>query len=128
MLPRIIATISLASLCLLSFMLTFTSPADAGPFGLLVIFISAYLTFVGVISFFLFGINRLVIMVSSGMTVRKPLTAMQFKRAYYYSTVLAAAPVMLIGLQSVQSIGIYEIILVLIFEVVACLYVSKRMQ
>lgn len=128
MLPRIVATISLASLCVLSLMLTFTSPATAGPFGLLVIFITAYLTFVGVISFFLFGINRLIIMISSGMTVRKPLQPMQFKRAYYFSTVLAAAPVMLIGLQSVQSIGVYEVILVIIFEVVACLYITKRMR
>ncbi len=128
MLPRIIATISLASLCVLSLMLTFTSPASAGPFGLLVIFITAYLTFVGMISFFLFGINRLIVMVSVGMTVRKPLRKMEFRRAYYFSTVLAAAPVMLIGLQSVQSIGIYEVLLVVIFEVVACLYVSRRMR
>lgn len=128
MLPRIIATLSLASLCVLSLMLTFTSPATAGPFGLLVIFITAYLTFVGLISFFLFGMNRLIRMVSSGMTVRKPLQKMEFRRAYYFSTVLAAAPVMLIGLQSVQSIGVYEVILVLIFELVACLYVSRRMK
>ena len=128
MLPRIIATISLASLCLLSFMLTFTSPADAGPFGLLVIFISAYLTFVGLISFFLFGMNRLISMVTSGMTLRKPYPKVAFKRAYYFSTVLAAAPVMLIGLQSVQTIGVYEFLLVLIFEVVACLYISRRMR
>ena len=128
MLPRIIATISLASLCVLSLMLTFTSPASAGPFGLLVIFITAYLTFVGMISFFLFGINRLIVMVSAGMTVRRPLRKMEFRRAYYFSTVLAAAPVMLIGLQSVQSIGIYEVLLVVIFEVVACLYVSRRMR
>ena len=128
MLPRILATISLASLCVLSLMLTFTSPATAGPFGLLVIFITAYLTFVGLISFFLFGINRLIMMVSKGMTLRKPFQPMQFRRAYYYSTVLAAAPVMLIGLQSVRSIGMYEIILVIIFEVVACLYVTKRMR
>jgi hypothetical membrane protein len=72
--------------------------------------------------------NRLIVMVSSGMTVRKPLRKMEFRRAYYFSTVLAAAPVMLIGLQSVQSIGVYEVILVLIFEVVACLYVSRRMR
>lgn len=128
MLPRLLATISLASLVVLSLMLTFTSPATAGPFGLLVIFVTAYLTFVGLISFFLFGISRLAVMVTSGMTMRKPLQVMDFKRAYYYSTVLAAAPVMLIGLQSVQSIGIYEVILVIIFEVVACLYVNKRMR
>ena len=127
MLPRIIATISLASLCLLSFMLTFTSPADAGPLGLLVIFISAYLTFVGLISFFLFGMNRFISMVTSGMTLRKPYQKVAFKRAYYFSTVLAAAPVMLIGLQSVQTIGVYEFLLVIIFEVVACLYISRRM-
>jgi hypothetical membrane protein len=72
--------------------------------------------------------NRLIVMVSSGMTARKPLRKMEFRRAYYFSTVLAAAPVMLIGLQSVQSIGVYEVILVLIFEVVACLYVSRRMR
>jgi uncharacterized membrane protein len=128
MLPRIIATLSLASLCVLSLMLTFTSPASAGPFGLLVIFISAYLTFLGVISFFLFGMNRLIGMLSTGMALKKPFRRMDFKKAYYYSTVLAAAPVMLIGLQSVQSIGFYEAILVIIFEVVACLYVSRRMR
>ena len=128
MLPRILATVSLASLVVLSLMLTFTSPAPAGPFGLLVIFVSAYLSFVGMISFFLFGMNRLIIMVSSGMAVQKRLGAMEFRRAYYFSTVLAAAPVMLIGLQSVQSVGFYEIALVLIFEFVACLYVSKRMR
>lgn len=128
MLPRIIATVSVASLCVLIMMLTFTAPSTIGPFGLLVLFISAYLTFVGMISFFLFGINRLIIMLTKGMTVRKPLRPMEFKRAYYFSTVLAAAPVLLIGLQSVQSVGPYEILLVIIFEIVACIYISRRMR
>jgi hypothetical protein len=128
MLPRILATVSIASLCVLIMVLTFTSPSTTGPFGLLVLFISAYLTFVGLISFFLFGINRLVLMVSTSMAVRKPLRPMLFRRAYYFSTVLAAAPVMLVGLQSVQSVGFYEILLVVIFELVACIYISRRMR
>lgn len=128
MLPRIIATISLASMIILALVLTLTSPATAGPFGLLVLFISAYLSFVGVISFFLFGVNRLIIMVSQGMTVRKPLRPMAFRRAYYFSTVLAAAPVMIIGLLSVHSVGLYEIALVVIFEIVACIYISRQMK
>jgi len=128
MLPRIIATLSLASLCLLSAMLTFTTPASAGPFGLLVIFVTAYLTFIGLISFFLFGISHLITTVSTGMTVRKPITAMPFRRAYYFSTVLAAAPVMILALQSVRSIDVYELLLVIIFEVVACVYVSRRIR
>ena len=127
MLPRIIATISLASLCLLSYMVTFTSPADAGPFGLLTIFITAYLTFVGMISFFLYGVNRLMIMVFAKGTVRKTVRSFTFKRAYYYSTVLALAPVLLVGLQSVGSISFYEVGLVILFEIIACVYVGKRM-
>lgn len=128
MLPRTIATLSLVGLGLLIIMLTFTSPATAGPFGLLLLFITAYVTFVGLISFFLFGMNRLIVMVSASMSPRKPLRPLEFRRAYYFSTVLAAAPVMLIGLQSVQSVGIYELVLVIIFEAVACLYVSKRVR
>lgn len=126
MLQRIVATISLASFVVLSLMLTTTSPAAAGPFGLLVIFISAYLTFVGVVSFFLFGMNRFIRMVSANITLPRPVGKMTFKRAYYFSTVLAAAPVMLIGLQSVQNIGFYEVGLVALFEVIACIYVGRQ--
>jgi hypothetical protein len=127
MLQRVILTLTIASLCLLSLMLVFTTPASAGPFGLLLIFISAYLTCLGLISFFLYGASRLLVYASAGFAVRKPLQVMPFRRAYYYSTVLAAAPVMLIGLQSVGSVGLYELFLVAVFEVIGCLYVTKRL-
>jgi len=126
MLQRVIAIITLVSLCLLSLMLTTTTPASAGPFGLLLIFISAYLTCLGLVSFFLYGISRILVYASAGFTMRRPLQQLSFRRAYYYSTVLAAAPVMLVGLQSVGAIGIYELILVVIFEVIGCLYITKR--
>ncbi len=128
MLPRIVATVSLLGVGILSVLLTFTSPTTAGPFGLLVIFITAYLTFMGMISFFLFGMSHLIAALLKGSTAKKPLRPMEFRRAYYLSTVLAAAPVMLIGLQSVQQVGIYEFGLVVLFEVIACLYVTKRTQ
>ena len=126
MLQRIIALLTVISLCLLTLMLVTTTPASAGPFGLLVIFISAYLSFLGLISFFLSGVSRVIVYVSSGFTTRRPLKVMSFRRAYYFSTVLAAAPVLLIGLQSVGSIGIYELLLVVLFVGIGCLYISKR--
>src|SRR5690606_17440561 len=100
MLPRIIATISVVSLAVLLLLVTFTTPATAGPLGLLAIFVSAYIFLVGVISFFLFGISRLVAFFSVSLMMSRPIYPLPFKRAYYYSTVLAMAPVMLIGLQS----------------------------
>jgi hypothetical protein len=126
MLQRVIAIITLVSLCLLTLMLTTTTPASVGPFGLLLIFITAYLTSLGLISFFLYGISRIIVYASAGFTMRRPLQPMSFRRAYYYSTILAAAPVMLVGLQSVGAIGIYEVVLILIFEVIGCVYITKR--
>jgi hypothetical protein len=126
MLQRVIAIITIVSLCLLTLMLVTTTPATAGPFGLLLIFLTAYLTSLGLISFFLYGISRIVVYAMAGFTLRRPMQVMPFRRAYYFSTILAAAPVMLVGLQSVGSIGIYEFLLVVIFEVIGCVYIAKR--
>lgn len=126
MLERIITLLTILSLGVLAIMLALTTPATAGPFGLLVIFISAYLTCLGLISFFLYGISRVIGYVAAGFAVKKPVQVLSFRKAYYYSTILAAAPVMLIGLQSVGSIGIYEFILVVVFEVIGCIYITKR--
>jgi len=126
MLQRVIALITVVSLCLLTLMLVTTTPASAGPFGLLLIFITAYLTSLGLISFFLYGFSRIVVYASGGFTLRRPVQPMSFRRAYYFSTILAAAPVMLVGLQSVGAVGIYEFLLVILFEVIGCLYIAKR--
>ncbi|RWZ78490.1 MAG: hypothetical protein EOT05_01910 [Candidatus Microsaccharimonas sossegonensis] len=128
MLSRVIAIMSVVSLCLLTLMLVTTTPASAGPFGLLLIFITAYLTSLGLISFFLYGISRIIVYATAGFTVRRPMQPMTFRRSYYYSTVLAAAPVMLIGLQSVGAVDVYELVLVVIFVVIGCIYITKRID
>ncbi|HRQ86986.1 MAG TPA: hypothetical protein PLY16_02640 [Candidatus Saccharibacteria bacterium] len=128
MLERIVTITTLISLCLLSILLVTTTPGSVGPFGLLVIFISAYLACIGLISFFLFGFSRAIGYMLAIMKVRAArFQPLPYKRAYYFSTVLAAAPVMLIGLQSVGSVGIYEVILVTLFTLVGCIYIAKRL-
>jgi hypothetical protein len=128
MLAKLIAIITLVSLCLLALLLNTTAPATAGPFGILAIFIFAYLSSLGVMTYFLYGVSRVVSHLASAFTIQKPFGALSFKRAYYYSTVVAAAPIMLIGLQSVGSIGVYEFILVLLFTVIGCIYITKRIR
>ena len=127
MLQRVLALISIASLCLLATMLTTTTPATVGPFGLLVIFITAYLSFVGLISFFLYGMQRIgrLLRPAARRGAREGLT---FRRSYYFATVLAIAPVLLIGLQSVGTVGWYEFLLIVLFVGLGCLYVSKRIS
>lgn len=128
MLQKVIAFITIVSLCLLGLMLLTTTPATAGPFGLLVIFLTAYLASVGLISFFLYGVSRVSVYALSGASLRRPPRILPFRRAYYFATVLAAAPVMLVGLQSVGSIGWYELLLVALFVVIGCIYVSRRIS
>ena len=121
-----IATVS--SVVVLASLLIFTSPAQAGPFGLLLLFISSYLTFTTLIAGILYGFRKLMIATLSGMPRSVPMQPLPFRRAYHFAVPLAAAPVMLIGLQSVSPIGLREFILVALFEIVACIYVSKRVR
>jgi hypothetical protein len=127
MLEKIVAIITITSLCLLIVLLNTTVPTAVGPFGILAVFIFAYLSSLGVMTYFLYAISRITAHLSSAFTVKRPINALPFKRAYYYSTVVAAAPIMLIGLQSVGSIGPYELLLVGLFVVIGCLYINKRL-
>ena len=128
MLKIIISIITILSFCILVILLNITTPVIAGPFGILAIFIFAYLTLIGVTTFFIYGMSRIIAHLSTVFISRKPFEALNFKRAYYYSTIIAAAPIMLIGLQSVGDVGFYEYLLMLIFIALGCLYVSKRIN
>ena len=128
MLKKIVAITTIVSVCLVAILLNVTIPTSVGPLGILTVFIFAYLSSLGVMTYFLYATIGVTAHLSAAFTVKRPFPALSFKRAYYFSTVLAAAPIMLIGLQSVGSIGIYEFLLVIIFTVIGCLYISKRIQ
>lgn len=126
MLEKIIPFTTIASLCLLALVLNTTTPASAGPFGILAIFIFAYLAALGLMTHLLYWVSRIISHLMTTVAGRKSTRGMTFKKAYYYSTVLAASPIMLIGLQSVGSIGGYEFVLVLLFTVIGCVYITRR--
>jgi len=125
MLERIIPAMTITSLCLLIIMLNIITPASAGPFGILVIFISAYLSLLGILTYLLVGVSRVATYLSAVFMTRKPFQRLRLKRSYYFSTIVAAAPVMLIGLQSVGAVSIYSFLLLITFVVIGCLYISK---
>lgn len=128
MLERIVTITTVASLCLLAILLYTTAPTTIGPLGILTVFILSYTSSLGVVAYILFVVSKVIVYVSSMLSVRRPLKAMAFRRAYYYSTVIAAAPIMLVALQSVGAIGIYEVGLVLLFAVIGCVYIAKRIR
>ena len=125
---KIILISTIISLCFLVVLLNTTTPVTAGPLGILVIFIFAYLLLIGVFSYILHYASIMIARLSMAFIPRKPIEMLTFRNSYYYSTVIASAPVMLIGLQSVGNVGIYEVLLIFIFVFIGCLYVSKRIN
>jgi hypothetical protein len=128
MLGKVIVGGSVGAVVVLMILLYTTTPATIGPLGLLLVFIMIYALVLGVLTFFVFGLSRLGTRVSSVLSLSRPLRPLSLKRAYYYCSVVALAPVMLLGMQSVGTIGVYEVILVVLFTIIACVYIAKRSE
>jgi hypothetical protein len=128
MLKIIMPISSLVSLCLLIILLSVTTPAAAGPFGVLTVFILAYILSFGLITFTLYFISRTLSHLAVIFITRKPIDALSLRESSLFSSIISAAPIMLIGLKSVGEIGFPEYLLVLIFVIIGCLYISKRIR
>ena len=120
MLGKVLALITLGAFVLLSALLQSTSPSTIHPLGILAVFVLIYLLVLGALTFLLYACMQVV-----GSVSRKSLS-LSLSKAYYYASVLALAPVMIIGMRSIGRAGWYDIFLVALFEVLACFYIAKR--
>lgn len=128
MLRRVIIGSVLVAVVSLAVILQTTTPTSIGPLGILIVFILMYVVVLGVLTFTLAGGSRLLVRMASTLTVQRPLQPLGLRRAYYFSSALALAPVMLIGMQSVGEVGVYDVLLVALFITMACVYIAKRAQ
>jgi hypothetical protein len=126
-LPKLLFLTLIASSLSLTLLIQFTSPATGGAVGILAVFILAYIVIVSLLTFFMYGVSRVLIQASRLIAMRKPLEVMSLKRSYYYSSVVSLAPVILVGMASVGALGIYEVTLVVLLVAIGCVYVTKRL-
>lgn len=125
-LPKALITTMAVSAVLLTALLYVTTPTSAGAVGILAIFILAYAFTVSVVTLFIYGISRLFVLASHLFTTRKPVQVLTLRRSYYYASVVALAPIIIVSMNSVGSFGIYELALVLVLIMIGCVYVTKR--
>ena len=125
---KFIAISGIVAAVLLAVMLQVTTPATVGPLGLLFVFILLYVASLSALTFFIFAMSRVAARLARSVMVRRPLRILTMSQAYYYGSVIALAPVMLLGMQSVGAVGIYEALLVVVFVVLGCVYIAKRSQ
>lgn len=127
MFARILMITGLVSAGLLLILLTTTTPAKVGAFGILAIFLLSYVLVLIVTTFLLWCLALVMDNVVNRVRgISRKSYAMDLKRAYYFSTVIALGPVILVSLHSVGGIGIYDVGLVALFLALGCLYVSRR--
>lgn len=126
MLARILGILTGVSVVVVALITTSTLPSGIGPFGILVLFIAMYIATLGIVTFCILGLSRLTARLSRTAGLSKPVETLALKESYYYGTIIALGPVMLIGMQSVGGIGVYEFGLVLTFTVLGCVYVARK--
>ena len=127
MISKIIFSLSTLSGVGLFLMLTQTSPNKVGPLGILILFMMVYLVFLGVISFFLYGSYRVFSIAVVYFRKGQPVVQKEVKTPGFFLKYSAAfAPISLIAKQSTGGVGIFEILLLTIIEIIAIIYISKR--
>jgi hypothetical protein len=126
MLGKVIAISLVTAIVFLAVLWQTTAPATIGPLGILVVFILMYVSVLGLLTFLLFGASKIISKVSASFVTRRPVGILTLGRAYYFSSVIALAPVMFVGMQSVGEVGFYDVLLVGLFVVIACVYIFKR--
>lgn len=118
----------LAALAALIMLMKFTTPGQAGPLGVLAVFGLLYVSVLCVLTFLIVFINKFCVKYASALLLRKPVLLISKTKAYYFASVLALGPVMLIGMQSVGGVGVYELCLIILFLTTSCIYVAKRVH
>lgn len=126
MLARFISLGGIIAAIILLFFVSSSTPVSAGPLGILVVFLCLYVLLLCSLTLFLWGLHRLIAKLLAPFTVRRPIRPVSLQRSYYFSSILALGPVMLVGMQSVGGIGPYEFGLVVLFVVIGCVYIAKR--
>ena len=126
MLGKIIFGGSVSSALALGLLLQVSTPSSLGPLGILFIFVLIYLTVLGALTFFLFGAGKLIGKVPGQLNMRQNFKTLTLKKSYYYSSVISLVPVLLVAMQSIGRVGFYELILIVLFTIISCVYISKR--
>ena len=117
---KIFATTGLVATILLMIMINLTTPLDIGPLGVLVFFTFVYLICLSV----MVGVCRVFFTIRRKTGKNKQKTG--DKKSYYYGSVLAFVPVILIFMRSFGELNVLEVFLAACLAIVGCFYISKR--
>lgn len=98
------------------------APSTAGPVVIISVLTLLYIVLVGLTTFLLYWGQAIIVKIKYG---RDGVHAPSFTRSYYFASVIALAPLILLGMSSVGNVSLYNVSLVGIFLLLSCLYIAK---
>lgn len=126
MFKRLLALTGLVSTGVLLLFINTTPPSRAGASGILLVFILIYIIITTIATYILITISKFYMLVSKKTKKSYRHTQLGVDKAYQFASVLSLGVMMVIGMRSVGSVGIYEILLVIVFMSLGCIYVYRR--
>ena len=103
------------------------NPVASGPWGIMAVFLVVYLLVASVLFTTLhLGFKLYGVVLKRRGVVSVHRYHLSVKRAYYIASIVAFGPVMLLALQSMRQLEARDIVLVVIFLLVASFYASKK--
>lgn len=107
-------------------MLQLTTPHMVGPFGVLAFFVLVYIACACAV----YMVMTLLVSVF-GRTLsegrwRRMIEGLSGRKIYYFTSFIALAPVILLGMQSIGSVRPLDVGLLVLFQVLGCFYISRR--
>ena len=128
MISKIYLVLSLITLCGIIAIVNLFTPTDIGPLGIFGFFVLVYIMSVGMVNLFLYGVYRLIYILKFNIFQSKERKTNNHNISYFlkYSLVISFTPLVLIARQSSGGINLLDIFLLLIIEIIALVYVSKR--
>lgn len=126
MLAKILTITGLVATGLLLILITTTTPATAGAAGILAVFMLGYIALLCFLTFIIWLLTRLANRVGTDLRVFRRKGSISLRKSYYYASIVALGPVIIISLQSVGGVGFYDLGLVFFFVLLGCVYVARR--
>lgn len=122
----IVAVIGIVALIIVLLVLQLTSPREVGLFGILLFFILVYVFFACMLYVLLASIVVILKLAMKQGRWKVAIEGVTRMKIYYYASMLALTPVILIGMHSVGAVEPADVGLLIAFEILGCFYISKR--
>ena len=123
---RTVAIVGLLSFVAIILILQLTTPEMIGPLGVLAFFVLVYILIASIVYLLLLMAIATLSRTSISGKGRARLEGLTGVKLYYYASFLALAPVIMLGMRSVGLLGPFDVLLVLVFELLGCFYISRR--